>query len=110
MQGKRSFKPRECNSNNLRQFGEHWRRLQMRSKYTEHFAVTGEKFAMDSDILKFKPLKELPCSCVLNRRAMSYLDRWIRIDQDSDYKTAVLATLRSLHSVIEIKNAIPTTT
>ena len=82
----------------------------MRSKYTEHFASRGEKCAVDSEILKFKPIRELPCSRILTVRALQYLDRWTKIDSDSEYKTAVLATLRSIHSVIEIKHAIPTTT
>ena len=82
----------------------------MRSKYTEHFASKGEKYAVDSDILKFKTIKELPCSRVLTVRALQYLDRWSKIDDDAEYKTAVLAALRSIHSVIEITHAIPTTT
>ena len=80
----------------------------MRSRYNEHF-VTEER-NISSDILKYKTLRDLPCHVVLAPQALNSVERWLKFDTDAEYKSLVLAWLRSLQSVVRIQTDIPTST
>jgi len=84
------------------------RTQQMRSTYNEHH-VTEER-NITSDILKYKTLRDLPCHVVLTPQCLNSVSQWLQFDKDAEYKALVLATLRSLHSVVRVQTDIPTST
>ena len=95
-------------TSNLNAVASQLRTMQMRSTYNEHHVT--EDRNISSDILKYKRLRDLPCHVVLNPAAFQSIERWLQFDKDVEYKALVLATLRSLHSVVRVQTNINTST
>jgi hypothetical protein len=52
-----------------------------------------------ASIFRYKKLVELPCHVVLNPLALRFLQNWLDLNDEEQYKEQMLVTLRGLISV-----------
>ena len=102
--GKRRFRARTSRmpSQNLDAVAMELRRNSMNSRYTEQYGSNIAKRTIDSDILRYRQITDLPSSSVLTKQATDVIKNWLKLDDDANYQTFIMATIRSLHSVVKI--------
>lgn len=108
--GQKKFKPKKLNAIAIHTNAltvDSFKARYMTSHYKEMFGQEELKKIYESDLLKYRKLNELPCSTILNTHSLLMLEKWITLNDDPEYQSAMLRALRGLHSVIKVETGVP---
>ena len=109
-QGKKRFQLKiGKNENSLRISLDQLRKKQMRTSYDVQFC--GESSDLhEPEIFKYKSINDFHFSQILTQSARDYLNAWLELKDDPEYKTSILGFLKSFFSVYKVQSGFLTST
>ena len=75
------------------------------SNYSQTFGEK-PKAVEDQEILKYRPLRELPLHRLLKPHVLTYIEKWLKINDPTELSQKLYQTLRDMYT--RVKNHEPT--
>lgn len=109
-QGKKRFQIKIPKKENILQLSlEQLRKKQMRTSYDIQFCPESPDIH-EPEIFKYKSINDLHFSQILTPVAKEYLNAWLELKDDPEYKSSVYLFLKSFYSVYVVQSGYLTST
>ncbi len=78
--------------------------MQTTTTYSNTFGAR-PKAKEDYDILKYKSFADLTMCSILKPHVLAYLDRWLKINDQNEFKGRIFFTVRDMYTIVRCQEA-----